>query len=209
MVALSSGFFLGLSLIVAIGAQNAFILKQGIRKEHVFLVCLICALSDAVLIAFGVLGFSYVVQSVSWLQPVMLFAGVLFLAGYGARSLWVGLTHNNESLAPSIHEPAPLKQTLLVCLAITWLNPHVYLDTVLLMGTVSAQFPGQHLAFLAGAVAASFLFFFSLGYGAAFLGPLFRKPRAWKVLDVVIGLVMWAIAYGLVSQFAAGPDIAG
>ncbi|MAM00193.1 LysE/ArgO family amino acid transporter [Hydrocarboniclastica marina] len=201
MGALLSGFFLGLSLIVAIGAQNAFVLKQGIRKEHVFWVCLVCALSDAILISFGVLGFSFVLQKISWLQPVMLFAGVLFLVGYGARSLWAGLTHDNESLAPSAHEPAPLKQTLAVCLAITWLNPHVYLDTVVLMGTVSAQFAGEHLKFLTGAVSASFLFFFSLGYGSTFLGALFRKPLAWKVLDIAIGLVMWAIAYRLVSEF--------
>ena len=201
MSAMLSGFFLGLSLILAIGAQNAFVLKQGIRKENVFFVCLACALSDAILISVGVLGFSYIVKEVSWLEIVMLVAGVTFLVLYGARSLWIGLTHNNESLDPSTHTPAPLGKTIAVCLAITWLNPHVYLDTVVLIGTVSSQFTGQNLEFLAGAITASFLFFFALGYGASFLGPLFRKPMAWKILDVGIGIVMWAIAYGLIRNF--------
>lgn len=200
MSAMLSGFLLGLSLILAIGAQNAFVLRQGIRKEHVFFVCLTCALSDAILISVGVLGFSYLVEAVSWLEIVMLVAGVAFLVTYGARSFWVAVTHNNESLAPSTHAPASLGKTMTVCLALTWLNPHVYLDTVVLMGTVSSQFVGQKLEFLVGAVTASFLFFFSLGYGASVLGPLFRRPVAWKILDAGIGIVMWAIAYKLLSK---------
>src|SRR5690554_3573354 len=103
MSALLSGFFLGLSLILAIGAQNAFVLKQGLRKENVFLVCLTCALSDAILISAGVFGFAYIVREISWLEVVMLVAGSTFLVLYGARSIWVGITHNNDSLAPSTH----------------------------------------------------------------------------------------------------------
>ncbi len=201
MSALLSGFFLGLSLIVAIGAQNAFILKQGLRKEHVFVVCLTCALSDAILISAGVLGFSYIVRSVAWLESLMLIAGVTFLVVYGARSLWIGFVHNNDTLSPSTYTSTSLGKTVGVCLAITWLNPHVYLDTVVLMGTVSAQFANQKLEFLAGGITASFLFFFALGYGASILGPLFQKPVAWKILDIGIGLVMWSIAYGLVRSF--------
>src|SRR3954468_7551533 len=162
MNAFLSGLLLCLGLIVAIGAQNAFVLRQGLRREHVFAVCAVCALSDAVLIAAGVAGFGALVTALPWLTPAMRYGGALFLAGYGMRSLiasWRGST----GLDPAADERKSLSATILTCLAFTWLNPHVYLDTVMLLGSVSTGYPGQRVAFAAGAMAASLLFFFALG----------------------------------------------
>jgi L-lysine exporter family protein LysE/ArgO len=191
-----SGFLLGLSLIVAIGAQNAFVLRQGLRREHVFWVCLVCALSDAALICMGVLGFAAVIDKLPWIDRVMRYFGAAFLLVYGARSFW-SAWRSRGSLAPADAPPRPLLATLAVCLALTWLNPHVYLDTLVLLGSVSTQFAGSLVPFAAGAMLASFVFFFALGYGSQLLRPVFAKPRAWQVLEVLIGITMWAIAAGL------------
>ncbi|MFD2192057.1 LysE/ArgO family amino acid transporter [Pistricoccus aurantiacus] len=188
-----TGLGVGFSLILAIGSQNAFVLRQGLRGEHVFSVCLTCALSDAVLILLGVIGFQQVIDQAAWLEPVFLYLGAGFLLIYGARSMWSAL-RSSEALAPAIRKTASLAATLGICLALTWLNPHVYLDTVLLLGAVSTRFPGSELVFAAGAVTASFLFFFSLGHGATLLRPLFAQARSWRMLDVFVALVMWAIA---------------
>ncbi len=190
--AILSGFALGFSLILAIGAQNAFVLRQGLRREHVFAVCLACALSDALLIAAGVAGFGALAGAAPWIEPAMRFGGAAFLLWYGARSL-IGAWRGGEALLAARDTRASLAATLGTVLALTWLNPHVYLDTVVLIGSVSAQY-ADRLAFGIGAVIASFVFFFSLGYGARLLAPLFARPRAWQVLDTGIGLVMWAIA---------------
>ena len=187
-----SGFSLGLSLILAIGAQNAFVLRQGIRREHVFAVCLTCALSDALLIAAGVAGFGWVVERLPWIQPVMTSGGAGFLAVYGALSFRRAMGPP-EALAAAKTGAGALRPTLLTCLALTWLNPHVYLDTVVLLGSVSAGFEPR-TAFAAGAILASFSFFFSLGYGARLLAPLFARPGAWRVLDAGVGVVMWGLA---------------
>lgn len=192
-----AGFGLGLSLILAIGAQNAFVLRQGLRGAHVFAVCLTCALSDAVLIVAGVAGFGWLVTAAPWLAPAMRYAGAAFLLVYGGlafRSAWRG----GDGLQPNAVADAAgsLKGALLTCLALTWLNPHVYLDTVVLLGTVAAQW--QPWPFGAGAVLASFVFFFSLGYGARLLRPVFARPGAWRVLEFGIGVIMWALALGLV-----------
>lgn len=192
-----TGMALGLGLIVAIGAQNAFVLRQGLRGEHVFAICLACAVSDAILIVAGVAGFGAIVSAAPWLDPVMRVAGAAFLALYGARSLYAALT-SNSALREASTGPAPLGPALLSCLAITWLNPHVYLDTVVLLGAVSTRFPGSEAAFAAGAATGSVLFFFSLGYGAALLRPVFVKPSSWRMLEGVIGIVMWGIAAKLV-----------
>jgi L-lysine exporter family protein LysE/ArgO len=192
-----TGFSMGLSLIVAIGAQNAFVLRQGLRGEHVFLVCFACAASDAVLITLGVTSFGKVVALLPWLDPLMRAAGAAFLAWYGARSLW-STFRSSQALDVGASVAAPLSRVLLTCLALTWLNPHVYLDTVVLLGTISTQFDGARPSFAAGAVTASFLFFFSLGYGARLLKPLFARPVAWRILEAVIGLTMWAIALRLI-----------
>ncbi len=194
-----AGFSLGLSLILAIGAQNAFVLRQGLRREHVFAVVLTCALSDALLIAAGVAGFGVMVELVPWLEPVMRYGGAAFLIFYGARAFraaWRGGEVLDTNMAV---RAGSLRKALLTCLLLTWANPHVYLDTVVLLGSISAQHEDR-LGFALGAMTASFVFFFSLGYGARLLAPLFARPVAWRVLDGLVGLVMWAIAAKLLLE---------
>ena len=197
--ALLAGMTMGLSLIVAIGAQNAFVLRQGLRGEHVFAVCLTCAVSDAALIVLGVSSFARIAISLPWLDPAMRYGGAGFLFFYGMKNFLSALRSTQALEAGGATATGSLSGTLLACLAITWLNPHVYLDTVVLLGTVSTQFPGASASFAAGAVAGSFLFFFALGYGAAWLRPVFASPVAWRILDCAIALVMWAIAWKLAT----------
>ncbi|MCQ0970848.1 LysE/ArgO family amino acid transporter [Paracoccus sp. TK19116] len=191
-----AGLLTGLSLIVAIGAQNAFVLKQGLMRQHVLAVCLFCAISDAVLIAAGVAGAGAIAARAPWFLILMRWGGAAFLIWYGARaalSAWRG----GETLRAAGAPPAPLAVTLTTIAALTWLNPHVYLDTVVLLGSISAQSPDR-LAFALGAMSGSFLFFFSLGYGARLLAPVFARSAAWRVLDALIAAVMWSIAAGLI-----------
>ena len=190
-----AGFGLGLSLILAIGAQNAFVLRQGLRQEHVFAVCLTCALSDAILIAAGVSGFGILVTKLPWLEPVMRWGGAAFLIVYGARAFWAAWKGGGH-LDAAGQGRASLKGVLLTCLLLTWANPHVYLDTVVLLGSVAAQYPAK-VNFALGAMTASFAFFFSLGYGARLLAPLFARPAAWRLLDVLVGAIMWMVAGSL------------
>jgi len=192
------GFLLGLSLIVAIGAQNAFVLRQGLRKEHVFLICMTCALSDAVLIAAGVAGFDMAVGLLPWLEPAMRYGGALFLFVYAARSLHSAFRKQHDHLSPSSRQANSPLAALATCLALTWLNPHVYLDTVVLLGSISSQYEGRKLAFAAGAICASFCFFFALGYGARLLRPVFANATAWRVLDACVGILMIVIGIQLV-----------
>ena len=195
MMSYVAGLGTGLSLIVAIGAQNAFVLKQGLMRHHVFWVCLFCALSDAALILLGVTGMSRVLSAAPVLAEAMRWAGAAFLIWYGARSFraaWQG----GEALRPEGNR-ATLVRTFAVIAALTWLNPHVWLDTVVLLGTVSAQWPDPG-AFGLGAMTGSFLFFFTLGYGARLLAPVFARPRAWQVLELGIGVLMWSIALALI-----------
>ncbi|MFC0219324.1 LysE/ArgO family amino acid transporter [Pseudochelatococcus lubricantis] len=194
-----AGMTMGLSLIVAIGAQNAFVLRQGLRNEHVFAVCLACAMSDAILIVAGVSGFGKAAGWLPWFDPAMRYGGGAFLIWYGARSLRSALRSTEALTVGASAEKRDLAKTLLACLAITWLNPHVYLDTVVLLGTISTQFPGFEVSFAAGAISGSFLFFFSLGYGATRLRPVFARPSAWRILEGVIAAVMWAIAFKLIA----------
>jgi L-lysine exporter family protein LysE/ArgO len=222
---LLSGLGLGLSLIVAIGAQNLFVLRQGVRREHVLAVVVVCALSDATLIALGVSGIGLALEALPWLIDVVRWAGAAFLLGYGllaARRAWrpapdAMSVENTEPTHPARADAgAPASSAgsaavgtmtrtrsawavVATCLALTWLNPHVYLDTVVLLGTVSTQFPGGQMAFAAGAATASFLFFFSLGYGARWLAPLFARASAWRVLDALIGVMMLGLAAGLIA----------
>ena len=193
-----TGFLSGLSLIVAIGAQNAFVLRLGILRSHVLPVVLLCALSDAVLVTVGVFASAGVSAIVPGVLPMMRWGGAAFLLAYGARSAlaaWRGGTH----LDAEAQGARPLAATLVTALALTWLNPHVYLDTVVLLGAISAQFPDARGAFALGAILASFSFFFALGYGARFLAPIFARPLSWRILDVAIALVMWTIAIRLVQ----------
>ncbi|WP_172292649.1 LysE/ArgO family amino acid transporter [Pseudoruegeria sp. HB172150] len=195
--AAATGFLTGFSLILAIGAQNAFVLRQGLRRAHVFAVCLTCGLSDAVLIAAGVAGFAAAEAAVPGIAPLMRWGGVAFLLVYGALS-FRRAAGPAEALAPAAAGEGSLAKALATCLALTWLNPHVYLDTVVLLGSLSAQYEGARLAFGLGATVASFCFFFGLGYGARLLTPVFARPSSWRALEVAVGLTMWAIAGKLV-----------
>jgi L-lysine exporter family protein LysE/ArgO len=169
MTAYISGFALGLSLILAIGAQNAFVLKQGLKKQHVFLVCSLCAFSDAILITFGVLGFSTLIEQYPWVEKIARYGGAIFLIVYAAMSFYSAYSQTH-SLIPSDNAPeSALKVTLID-------------------------------AFTLGAVSASFVFFYSLGFGSRFLIPVFEKPRAWQILEVVIGVMMLTLAIKLLLQ---------
>ncbi|MGL4232746.1 MAG: LysE/ArgO family amino acid transporter [Casimicrobium sp.] len=194
------GFVTCAALIIAIGAQNAFVLRQGIKREHVFVVALMCSLSDAFLVSLGVAGLGTLVRQNPVLLSIAKYGGAAFLFVYGffaAKRAWrpgsEGLSINGGQVAPT-----SLKKTILACLAFTYLNPHCYLDTVVLMGSLSAQFEGDlRWLFAIGAVSASFVWFFSLAYGARLLAPAFAKPSAWRVLDAMIAVVMWGIALSL------------
>lgn len=197
--AMFAGFGTSLGLIAAIGAQNAFVLRQGLRRDHVLAVVLVCALSDALLITAGVAGFGTLVQTVPWLGPVMLWGGAAFLILYGALRFKAALK-GGAALMPTPGDSAPLGRVLAMCLMFTWANPHVYLDTVVLLGAISAQYAPHQAAFAAAAALASVTFFSALGFGARALAPIFARPRAWVVLEVVVGLTMWAIAASLLLR---------
>jgi L-lysine exporter family protein LysE/ArgO len=193
---LGAGLVTGLSLIVAIGAQNAYVLRQGLAREHVGVVVLICALSDVVLIAAGVAGIGTVVEQAPWALTVVRWLGVAFLGWYGVSSLL--RARRQESLRAEGAGATRLRSAALRATALTWLNPHVYLDTVLLLGTIANhEGPTGRWWFAIGACLASTLWFAGLGYGARLAHRALASPRAWQVLDVLIGLVMLAIAVKL------------
>jgi L-lysine exporter family protein LysE/ArgO len=194
--ALAAGLLTGLSLIVAIGAQNAFVLRQGLLRRHVGPVVAVCSLSDLVLIAAGVAGIGAIVQHAPTALTVVRWLGVAFLTAYAVRSLW--RARHAAALAASTDEEPRLRGALLQATALTWLNPHVYLDTVLLLGSIAAHHGSTgRWWFAVGAGLASILWFTGLGYGARLAAPLLSRPRAWQVLDVLIGLTMLTIAYQL------------
>ena len=197
LTALVAGFLLGGSLIIAIGAQNAFILRQGLLKRHVFPLALFCAVSDATLILAGVAGFGQAIKAAPALLEVVRWGGAGFL-------FWYGFTAFRRAYAASSMDAAgtgdlPLKAALLQCAAFTWLNPHVYLDTVVLVGGISTTFGDNRWFYALGAAVASFVWFFSLAYGARLLTPLFRKPSAWRALDIGIGCVMTLLAVKILT----------
>jgi L-lysine exporter family protein LysE/ArgO len=197
LTALFFGFVTGLSLIVAIGAQNAFVLRQGLRREHVALVVAICALSDALLIMAGVVFLAGLLPLVPWLAVAMRWVGAGFLLVYGAlrfHAAWQG----GERLLPSGEASASAWRVGATCFLLTWANPHVYLDTVVLLGSISAQYAPYSLIFGIGAALSSLVFFSALGFGARLLAPVFANARAWVVLEVLVGLTMWAIAFALI-----------
>ncbi len=220
---LLAGLGLGFSLIVAIGAQNLFVLRQGIRREHLVAVVAVCAVSDAALIVLGVSGVGLVLQAVPWLIVVVRWAGAAFLVGYGVLAARRALRPSGETLrldapAPSVPDATASSPgvttrtfggtalrvrttpaaTLVTCLALTWLNPHVYLDTVFLLGSVASTHGDGRWAFAIGACIASLAWFSALGFGARYLGRWLDTPRAWRILDAVIAVVMFAIALSLV-----------
>lgn len=193
------GFLLGASLIVAIGAQNAFVLRQGLARRHVFAVATVCALSDLVLIVAGVGGLGTLVRDAPSLLTAVSLAGAVFLAVYGLLSFHRAIRPG--ALTPADRATGGFTATIAACLALTFLNPHVYLDTVVLIGALSARHPGAgSVAFGAGAGLASLIWFYGLGYGARLAAPVFARPMAWRVLDTLIGLVMLAIAARLVAE---------
>lgn len=191
------GFLAGLALIVAIGAQNMFVIRQGLLKQHVLLIALMFSLSDAFLIFTGVYGLHAIKSYVPLLEPIMKYAGALFLIIYGAMSFHNAIKRSATISLDEEEAKTSVKTTILLCLAFTWLNPHVYLDTVLLLGSLANQHPNHEFNFAIGATCASIFLFFSLGFGARLLRPLFVKPIAWKILDAFTGVIMWVIAVKL------------
>ena len=190
-----TGFILGLSLILAIGAQNSFVLRQGLTGRHVFTVALFCSLSDALLIFIGVAGISIFLNNYINLVSNWLFAiAAIWLAGYGLLRLKDAIKGNSALLAEGFLNNG-IASTLSFLVVLTFANPHVYLDTVILIGSVSQQFPGNtKFAYALGASIASFVFFFSLAYGAKFLSPIMQRPIAWQLLDSFIAFVMFTLA---------------
>ena len=197
LIAALSGLGFGLSLIIAIGAQNAFVLRQGLRREHVLPVVAVCAVSDAILIAVGVGGLGTLVQLAPWLLVVVRIGGAVFLLAYAViaarRALRPSKLVTDEQGARS-----PLWPTVLTVIALTWLNPHVYLDTIVLLGSVAGTHGADRWWFGLGAIVASITWFSALGFGARLLRPLFARPVSWRVLDAIIAVVMTAIAVSLV-----------
>lgn len=205
-----AGFGTGLSLIVAIGAQNAFVLRQGLRGEHVALVVVACALSDLALIVAGVAGAGALIERAPGLLEVVRYGGAAFLLAYGALALRRAIRPSDVALAvdETAEQPASGSANgqangwtlvLATTLALTWLNPHVYLDTVVLLGSIAGSHGDQRWLFAAGAGTASIVWFAALGRGAAFLRPVFARPQAWRVLDGFIAACMAAIAVSLVA----------
>lgn len=195
----AQGFGLGFGLIVAIGSQNAFVLRQGLLRRHLFVTALICSTSDAILIFFGIYGFGAIVLRYPSLILLTTWGGSIFLFFYGLRAFW-SLFKSRNLYSDAIDNEADLRSTILATLAFTWLNPHVYLDTLVLVGSVGTQFAdGNRLIFGAGAAAASIVWFFGLAYGAAQLAPWLNKPNTWRILNALIGIIMWWIAFNLVA----------
>nr|WP_246350947.1 LysE/ArgO family amino acid transporter [Deinobacterium chartae] len=196
LLAALKGFGTGAGLIIAIGAQNAFVLRQGLLRQHRFLVALISALGDAALIVLGVFGLGSIFASSPLLIRIATWGGAAFLIVYGARALRSAL--RPRALDLEAQPAASRRGIVLSTLAFSLLNPHVYLDTVVLIGSLAAGYGlGGRLGFAGGAVAASFVWFFALAFGASALVPLFRKPAAWRVLDALVGAVMWLLAVSL------------
>lgn len=195
MIAFLPGFLTGLSLIVAIGAQNAFVIRQGLTRSHVFLVVAICAVADAALIALGIAGLGAAISGLPWLLEVIRWFGVAYLSWFGFKSARAAF--KNESLdAAGAAEQSRIKVVSTV-LALTLLNPHVYLDTVILVGSIGNQFGENKWFFAFGAMLASFVWFTSVGYGAKAASSLMSKPIFWRILDTVIAVIMFGIAITL------------
>ncbi|MBT3954038.1 MAG: LysE family transporter [Rhodobacterales bacterium] len=192
-----TGFFTSLSLILAIGAQNTMLLRQGLTKQHIFWACIFCSVSDAILILFGIFGFDFAASKIPNLAFVLTIGGIIFLISYGSKRLWAAYIGSYEIEING--KSKSLSSVLASLAAVTWLNPHVYLDTMVLLGAISVQYNNlsEKIIFAIFAMIASFVFFFSLGYGAKFLAPYFKSIKVWVFLDITIAFIMYAIAYGL------------
>ncbi len=197
MISATTGFLTGLSLIVAIGAQNAFVLRQGLRREHVFAIVLFAAVSDAILIIVGIAGLGAVIQSYPLALEVIRYFGAAYLVWFGVSALRRAL--NPSSLDAGQGAGLSLGKAIATVAALTYLNPHVYLDTVILLGGIGNQFGAERWLFAIGAATASFVWFFSLGYFAKLLSRFVSSPKFWRVLDGFIALVMFSIAVLLLT----------
>jgi L-lysine exporter family protein LysE/ArgO len=195
VIALITGFFTGMSLIVAIGAQNAFVIKQGLLRSHVTLIVFVCAISDAFLIILGTGGLSTIIQSRPDVLDVIRWFGVIYLTWFGIKS--VRSAFRDETLTATDESAESWKKVLLTVLAMTYLNPHVYLDTVIFVGSLANQFESQRWYFALGACIASGVWFSAIGYGAKSASHLMSKPLFWRVLDSVIGAIMFTLAMTL------------
>tara|TARA_B110000008_G_scaffold257888_1_gene276416 strand:- start:2652 stop:3272 length:621 start_codon:yes stop_codon:yes gene_type:complete len=198
---LFTGFFLGLSLIVAIGAQNAFVLRQGILGYNIFYIALFCAVSDAFLIIIGIAGISYLLNDlISEYSKIIFGFSAMWLFSYGILRLRSSFISNSIDLSNNSKSKS-LLNSISVIAAFTYLNPHVYLDTVILIGSISQQFDSVYkIYFAVGACSASFVWFFGIAYGAKLLTPIMQTPRHWRILDLLIALIMFIICFNLLSQ---------
>jgi len=193
-----SGFLLSFSLILAIGPQNAFVLRQGLLKQHVLPIAFFCTISDIILILLGIFGFGSIISNFDDFSHYMFVIGGLWLSGYGFLRL-KGAYVADSFLEASKEGESDLKLVLMNCAVLTWFNPHVYIDTLILIGTVSIQFE-DNIQFGLGACLASVIFFFSLAFGARALSPFMSSKKAWQILDVIIALVMFILSYSMFSE---------
>ena len=191
------GLIVCFGLIVSIGAQNAFLLKQGILKQHVFAVALLCFLGDVLLMTIGVLGLGELISQSPWISFLVAILGMVFLFTYGSQS-FISMFKQSGALKESDNSATSLKRTLMITFAITFLNPHVYIDTVVILGAIGGKLAlAEKWMFLAGALTCSLIWFFGVGYGAGFFAPYFAKRRVWQILDFITGVIMYAIAISL------------
>ena len=194
-----SGFLLSFSLILAIGPQNAFVLRQGLLKQHVLPIALFCTLSDVTLISLGIFGFGSIISDFDNFSQYMFVIGGVWLSGYGFLRL-KGAYLADSFLEASNEQKSDIKLVLTNCAVLTWFNPHVYIDTLILIGTVSIRFKDP-LYFGLGACLASFIFFFSLAFGARLLSPFMSSKKAWQILDLVIASIMFVLAFSMFQEF--------
>jgi L-lysine exporter family protein LysE/ArgO len=192
VIAFSSGILSGLALIIAIGAQNAFVIRQGLQRQHVLTVVLFCAISDALLIAAGTAGLGKVIESAPEVLEIVRWFGVTYLIFFGLKSLRSAFRHNTLTLEQG--NLVSRKRTILTVLGLTFLNPHVYLDTVIFLGSIANQFPTDKWFFSAGAMTASFLWFFFIGFGSKMAARFMVKVVFWKVLDLTVAIIMFTLA---------------
>ncbi len=199
-----NGFVLSASLIMAIGAQNAFVLRQGLMRRHLWLTALTCALLDLLLMGTGIAGMGQALEALPHLQSWMALGGAVFVGWYGIRALKKALYPQALASNPAEQAPSTARAVVLASLAFSLLNPHALLDTVVLVGSIGAQqTPAARPFFLLGSAGASFLWFFSLAFGASKLAPLFSRPIAWRILDLLIGIMMLAIGVSLLRMWQA------
>ena len=201
MNAALAGFLTGLFLIVAIGAQNAFLLRLGLTRQHVGIAVTICATSDIILILLGIGGIGRVTRSYPGILDVLKWVGVVFLVGYSFHSFW--RASRREVLLPSEADRPSRRTTVTATLAFTFLNPHVYLDTVLLLGSIGNQYGDSRWLFAAGACTGSIVWFIGLGYGARAVAPQMSRPATWRVLELLIGIAMLAVAFNIATMHVA------